>query len=348
MVACIAISMRRMGAANRRMAANRVQFSQMGAVSEIGSSFRHGLNCIESASSSAAGAAKPVFYVTCMNNHFLDPAQGNQTELRATALCWAGETDPARKAHHVRELAAAWHGDRLTLDTASALQPPCAIPGRPALPELISPKFVKHRSMRTEEGRAAMIHALTHIEFNAINLALDAIWRFAGMPRDYYADWLQVAGEEALHFSLLSAHLESIGYRYGDFPAHNSMWEMADKTSGDILARMALVPRTLEARGLDASPLMRAKLAQAGDHAAADILDIILRDEIGHVAIGNRWYNALCDARGLDPVATYAGLALQYKAPVLRGPFNLPARRAAGFSEPELLALTNASQPQAE
>lgn len=234
------------------------------------------------------------------------------------------------------------------LDVDAQLRPQCVIPGRPALPELISPKFVKHRSMRTEEGRAAMIHALTHIEFNAINLALDAIWRFAGMPHDYYADWLQVASEEALHFSLLSAHLQTLGYRYGDFPAHNSMWEMADKTSDDVLARMALVPRTLEARGLDASPSMRAKLAQAGDQAAAEILDIILHDEIGHVAIGNRWYNMLCVARGLDPVSTYTALAKQYKAPVLRGPFNLSARRDAGFSEAELHALLQAVQSQGD
>jgi uncharacterized ferritin-like protein (DUF455 family) len=148
-----------------------------------------------------------------------------------------------------------------------------------------------------------------------------------------------VAAEEAFHFSLLTAHLETQGYRYGDFSAHNSLWDMAEKTSGDPLARMALVPRTLEARGLDASPPVRAKLAQAGDLAAAEILDIILRDEIGHVAIGNRWYGWICGARGLDPLATYAALAAQYKAPALRGPFNLEARRAAGFSDAELAAL---------
>ncbi len=159
------------------------------------------------------------------------------------------------------------------------------------------------------------------------------------MPRDYYADWLQVAAEEALHFSLLSEHLQTQGFQYGDFTAHNSLWDMAEKTRGDVLARIALVPRTLEARGLDASPPMRAKLAQAGDIAVAEILDIILRDEIGHVAIGNRWFGWLCDKRGLEPIATYAALALQYKAPQLRGPFNLEARRAAGFSELELAAL---------
>ncbi len=265
----------------------------------------------------------------------------NITELRTLALYWAGETDPYGKAQGVIAMATSWQANALSLDTQQSLVAQLPIPGRPDKPELISPKFVKHRSMLTVEGRAAMIHALTHIEFNAINLALDAVWRFTGMPPAYYSDWLKVAAEEALHFSLLAAHLQTLGYQYGDFPAHNSMWEMADKTSGDILARMALVPRTLEARGLDATPRTRIKLAQAGDHPAAEILDIILRDEIGHVAIGNHWYKVLCDERDLDPVTTYATLTVQYKAPVLRGPFNLPARRAAGFSEIELTALTD-------
>jgi uncharacterized ferritin-like protein (DUF455 family) len=211
--------------------------------------------------------------------NILESASGVPHELRQLALYWVGQTDAAAKAEGVMGLAKFWHAGQLSLDADVALQAQVAIPGRPALPELISPKFVKHRSMRTTEGRAALIHALTHIEFNAINLALDAIWRFGGMPTAYYVDWLQVTGEEALHFSLLAAHLQVLGHRYGDFPAHNSMWEMADKTSADILARMALVPRTLEARGLDATPLTRAKLAQAGDQAAAEILDIILRDE---------------------------------------------------------------------
>lgn len=213
------------------------------------------------------------------------------------------------------------------------------IPGRPNRPLLVPPLEVEKRSMRTPDGRAALIHALAHIEFNAINLALDAIWRFAHMPRDYYLDWLQVAQEEAYHFSLLENHLQSMGYHYGDFTAHNSLWEIAEKTTHDLLARMALVPRTLEARGLDASPPLRNKLAQIGDIHAAEILDIILRDEIGHVAIGNRWFNWLCTQRGLEPVATYQHLATQYKAPKLRRPFNLEARRKAGFSEAELALL---------
>jgi uncharacterized ferritin-like protein (DUF455 family) len=282
-------------------------------------------------------------YFTLLAMPFIHLSHPAAAELRALALGWFTECDAPRKADGVIAMAASWQAGDLRLEYTQAQAQLDIAPGRPSLPELISPRLLKHRSMRTTEGRAALIHALTHIEFNAINLALDAIWRFDGMPREYYLDWLKVAAEEALHFSLLERHLQTLGYHYGNFPAHNSLWEMAEKTRGDILARMALVPRTLEARGLDASPLMRAKLAQAGDQAAAEILDIILRDEIGHVAIGNRWYNFLCAQRELDPVAIYDALALRYKAPMLRGPFNLEARRAAGFNEAELTALARQS-----
>jgi uncharacterized ferritin-like protein (DUF455 family) len=191
----------------------------------------------------------------------------------------------------------------------------------------------------TREGLAALVHSIVHIELNAIDLAADVVWRFAGMPDDFYRDWIGVMREEAAHFELLRDHLATLGYRYGDFPAHNALWEMADRTRHDVLARVALVPRTLEARGLDASPAVRARLASAGDRAGAAIIDRILADEIGHVAIGNRWYAHLCAERGLDPVATYASLTSTYDAPRLRGPFNLEARRAAGFSPAELDAL---------
>jgi uncharacterized ferritin-like protein (DUF455 family) len=261
------------------------------------------------------------------------------SDLRPDALFWLAECDPARKAAGVRGLAHSWSLGHVGLEVHAALEATRTIPGRPEKPELVSPLSVKRRSMNTPEGRAILIHALAHIEFNAINLALDAVWRFPDMPSTYYSDWLRVAAEEALHFSLLAGHLQTLGHAYGDFPAHNSLWEMAAKTQHDILARIALVPRTMEARGLDATPPVRAKLAQAGDKEAAAILDIILRDEIGHVATGNRWYGWLCEQRGLEPVATYARLAREYAAPVLRGPFNLEARRAAGFSELELAGL---------
>jgi uncharacterized ferritin-like protein (DUF455 family) len=257
-------------------------------------------------------------------------------ELRAGALIHLLETDPRSKCEGVAALAQACADGALAVDPGATFDPAGAIPGRPDKPELVPPRLVGRRSMATPEGRAMLVHALAHIEFNAINLALDAIWRFPGMPADYYADWLRVAKEEAYHFSLLDAHLATLGHAYGDFPGHDSLWEMVEKTRGDILARMALVPRTLEARGLDAIPPLRAKLAQAGDLAAAGILDIILRDEVGHVEIGNRWYLGLCAQRGLEPVSTYEELAVRHKAPVLKGPFNVEARRRAGFSEEEL------------
>ena len=260
-------------------------------------------------------------------------------DLRELALHWLTEPVPATKAEGVKRLRESWLKGALQLKTNAYPQTSLEIPGRPTRPELVPPLGVKRRAMNTVEGRAVLIHAITHIEFNAINLALDAIWRFADMPEQYYVDWLQVAQEEAYHFTLLSEHLTTLGFEYGDFPAHNSLWEMVERTQSDVLARLALVPRTMEARGLDATPAIRAKLAQAGDHAAAAILDIILRDEIGHVAIGNQWFAQLCKERKLEPISCYAELALQYRAPKMRAPFNLDARRAAGFSEEELQAL---------
>ncbi len=263
-------------------------------------------------------------------------------ELRAQALDCLAETNFLKKIQKVSELASTWASSSCELDTNLSFAAPDHIPGFPNKPDLVSPKDVARRNMRTTEGRAVMIHALAHIEFNAINLALDAIWRFSDMPKEYYGDWLKVAAEEAYHFTLLNNHLIKLGFMYGDFPAHNSLWEMATRTTDDILARIALVPRTMEARGLDASPALRSKVAQAGDMEAAEILDIILRDEIGHVAIGNHWFNWLCEARDLEPIATYAALAKQYEAPTPRKPFNHEARLAAGFTEQELAWLENA------
>lgn len=222
------------------------------------------------------------------------------------------------------------------------VEPP-GIPGRPDRPDLVAHITLKQRSVKSLEGRAALIHALAHIELNAIDLALDVVWRFHGMPDSFYAQWLMVAKEEAGHFSLLRDHLQAMGYEYGSFQAHNALWEMAEKTKSDPLARIALVPRTLEARGLDASPAVKAKLLAAGDARGGEIIDIILRDEIGHVAVGNYWYRWLCDQRGVDHGTTYEKLAEQYGAPHPRGPFNLDARRQAGFDEFELLRLVERS-----
>lgn len=262
-------------------------------------------------------------------------------ELRQSALALLCQTNAIEKA--VAVIALRHHKNLLAttciVDTNAHLFTTQTVPGIPSKPELVSPLTVKKRSMQTLEGRVALVHALAHIEFNAINLALDAIWRFSDMPESYYLDWLKVAAEEAYHFTLLNNHLATFGYQYGDFAGHNSLWEMVDRTKDNVLARMALVPRTMEARGLDANPQLRNKLAQAGDAEAASILDTILQDEIGHVAIGNYWFNWLCEQSDLAPLSTFVQLCQKYAAPKLRGPFNLEARRKAGFTEAELLNL---------
>jgi len=261
--------------------------------------------------------------------------------LRRAALLALCEADPARKVTATQALAAAASGGHI--DASEVIAAPPALPGRPALPHLLPALTVPPGSPFTRAGRAALLHAITHIEFNAINLALDAAWRFPGLPDAFYRDWLQVAGEEALHFELLRTHLRSLGHDYGDFDAHDGLWAMAERTSGDVLARVALVPRTLEARGLDATPPLQAKFRKAGDERAAEILGVILRDEVGHVAIGNRWYRWLCAQGGHDPERLYGELALRHRAPRPRRPFNLEARRAAGFSPAELAALDSDS-----
>ncbi len=228
----------------------------------------------------------------------------------------------------------------MKLNTQADIADPGNIPGRPAQPVLVSHTSLKAKPLNTPEGRALLLHAIAHIELNAIDLALDVVWRFSSMPEDFYRDWVRIAKEEAKHFLLLQRHLVGMGFDYGPFPAHTALWDMAERTKGDILARIGLVPRTMEARGLDASPGVKNKLISAGDLAAGRILDTILEDEIGHVAAGNRWYRFVCQERGLDPIATYRELIQQYDAPKLKSPYNLEARRLAGFDDEELNDLT--------
>jgi uncharacterized ferritin-like protein (DUF455 family) len=260
-------------------------------------------------------------------------------ELRRQALRALCVVDPREKAALARSLFETAEQHSLS---AVAPQPEAPLPGRPARPALVHPARVPRRSPAKPEGLAALLHAIAHIEFNAINLALDAVWRFDGMPPEFHHDWLRVAAEEAYHFTLLADHLASLGFAYGDFDAHDGLWAMCEKTRDDVLARMALVPRTLEARGLDATPQIQQKLRQVGTPAAlraVEILDVILRDEVGHVAVGNHWYRWLCEREGLDPVAHYPVLVERHAAPRLYAPFNLEARRAAGFDDAELAAL---------
>ena len=261
--------------------------------------------------------------------------------VRQAARHALGLTHPAEKVQAVQAL---WHSaDYATApqEQAATIAAHCHLPsnGRPAKPELVHPKDVPQRGMKNLEGRAALLHAVVHIEFNAINLALDAVWRFDQMPTQFYADWMRVAYEESQHFQMLEQHLNHMGWQYGDFIAHDGLWTMCEKTQHDIVARMALVPRTLEARGLDATPYIQQRLRNV--HAAdaettATLLETILRDEIGHVAIGNHWYHWLCQQQGFEPVAHYRHLVDVYAPPRLKPPFNEAARKEAGFTQAEL------------
>lgn len=250
--------------------------------------------------------------------------------------------EPAEKIASTRRVFDAIRAGRLALEEDAA--PPATIgtPGRPDRPRLVRPRDVPQRGLGSDEGRAALVHAVAHIEFNAINLAWDAVYRFRGMPTAYYRDWAGVAHDESRHFTMLATRLAQLGHAYGDFDAHDGLWEMAVKTADSCLARMALVPRVLEARGLDVTPGMIARLRAVGDDATADILAIILREEVPHVAAGTRWFRYCCEREGRDPEAAFDALLREHVPGGLRGPFNLDARRAAGFGERELARLGGA------
>lgn len=227
----------------------------------------------------------------------------------------------------------------LTPDSQAAAPLAIGKPGRPERPRLVAGRDLPKRGVGTVEGRAAFVHAIAHIEFNAIDLAWDAVYRFRGLPAAFYADWVGVAHDESRHFVMLRTRLQELGHDYGDFDAHNGLWEMAVRTAHDGLARMALVPRVLEARGLDVTPGMIAKLRQVGDVETAEGLELILREEIAHVAAGSRWFRWYCEQRGVAPAETFRALLDEYARSVLSGPFNRPARLQAGFDAAELDAL---------
>lgn len=248
---------------------------------------------------------------------------------------------PEEKVALTHSVAKAWRDGEFNLSAHS----PILIfeePGRPALPELVPPRKLTRRKAGSAEGHAALIHSICHIEFNAINLAWDAVYRFQDMPRGFYDDWVRVADEEALHFTLLQQHLKSLGYNYGDFTAHNGLWESALETAHDPMVRMALVPRVLEARGLDVTPGIIKKLTDIGDEKSVEILNIIHRDEIGHVEAGTRWFRYLCEQRNIQPESTFESLLKQYMHGTIRGPLDYETRKQAGFSDEELQFLESA------
>ncbi|CAD2244542.1 ferritin-like domain-containing protein [Xanthomonas arboricola] len=259
--------------------------------------------------------------------------------LQAAHACLQA-ADPLEKVALTQRHAAAFRAGTLPLPPPQAAPPePIRMPGRPARPVLVHPREVPRRGLGNPEGRAAFIHAIAHIELNAIDLAWDAVYRFRGLPAAFYADWVGVADDESRHFMLLRARLHAHDHDYGDFAAHNGLWEMCEKTAHDGLARMALVPRVLEARGLDVTPAMIVKLRSLGDTATAEVLDTILREEVAHVAAGSRWYRWYCAQAGIEPRARFKALLHEYAGGYLHGPFNLQARLLAGFDEDELADL---------
>jgi len=249
-------------------------------------------------------------------------------------------TDPVDKCNSVFKFKEKVESNHLNFHTIASIKT-ISSPGRPDKPCLVLPRDLPRRSFSTEQGRIALIHAITHIEFNSINLALDAIYRFQDLPHEYYTDWLHVACEEAHHFLMLRERLHQFGHDYGGFEAHNGLWEMAVKTSDHVITRMALVPRVLEARGLDVTPGMIKKFQKYGDNTTVDILKIIFEQEIGHVAIGSRWFKYACKQQDVKPELTFQNLLRTHFSGQLRGPFELEARRKAGFSDTELEVIQN-------
>jgi len=253
----------------------------------------------------------------------IDLAQGACDILRAAA--------PAEKVLRALALAADWRDGRATF--VAAAQPPTR-PARPERPRLLPPRDMpKRKAGGNQEKRVALLHALAHIELNAIDLAWDIIGRFgtADSPRAFFEDWVKVGEEEAIHFSLLQARLKELGADYGDLPAHDGLWQAAEETSHDLLARLAIVPLVLEARGLDVTPATIADLRRAGDEASAAILERIYRDEIGHVAAGMRWFHQFAEAAGLDPRQAWQDRVRCHFKGTLKPPFNDAARSDAGF-----------------
>ena len=245
------------------------------------------------------------------------------------------EADANTKCELTLQLHQAWSRRELDCNLQAKVLP-IDDPGRPTAPVLVDPRKLERRSVATDTGRICLLHAFAHIEFTAINIALDAAYRFRDIPEPFVSDWLLVASEEAGHFRLLEQELGYRGSYYGAYPAHRGLWDMVCKTRDNGLHRMALVPRVMEARGLDVTPGLIAKFKQVGDLAAVEILETIYADEIEHVRIGNHWYHQLCERQGLDAELTFRDLIEQYMGGRLRGPFNRSARIEAGFQAGEL------------
>tara|TARA_R100000005_G_scaffold96503_1_gene83955 strand:- start:6595 stop:7425 length:831 start_codon:yes stop_codon:yes gene_type:complete len=255
------------------------------------------------------------------------------TDLASLALAVLMEPDAEGKADLSREGAALWRASNGAMAVGNA-RPPDR-PARPDKPELLPPADMPRRRGRSEAARAALLHAVQHIELNAIDLAWDMVARFtdADLPRAFYDDWVRVGEEEATHFSLLAARMADFGYAYGDFPAHDGLWEAAMTTRDSLPARLAVVPMVLEARGLDVTPAMIDRFAKIGDETSARILNRILMDEITHVATGSRWFHYICARETIDPRMSWQELVEKNFKGLLKPPFNRTAREEAGLPE---------------
>lgn len=258
-------------------------------------------------------------------------------ELRAHCLKALATSDLNQKLNQVKVIYESFRSHHVTIDSKVAIEHSYHLPGAPVKPQIVPPRLVEKRSASTEHGKLIFVHALAHIEFNAINLALDIIWRFKNLPDQFYGDWLQVAYEEHIHFNLLNDYLKKFGLNYGSFNAHNSLWEMAERTRHDLIHRLALIPRTMEARGLDVTPPIIEKFKQQKDDDIAEILQIIYEEEIRHVSIGNIWYRWACEAQKLDPNETYKHLLKTYDIELNYQKLNKEARYKAGFLKEELI-----------
>ncbi|MGB5603211.1 MAG: ferritin-like domain-containing protein [Gammaproteobacteria bacterium] len=250
--------------------------------------------------------------------------------------------DPLTKVDETRSLYQLWCAEGLNMQSLDAPMP-IPNPGRPEKPDLVSPHKVPKRGFKSKQGLVRLAHAIAHIEFNAINLALDAVYRFRQMPEAFVSDWLKVAAEESSHFLMLSNYLKANDTSYGDYAAHNGLWEMAQKTDHDVMVRLALVPRVLEARGLDVTPVMIAKLRNVCEYDLVEILEIIHREEIGHVLIGSRWFHYACKQRDLSPDTVFIELLHEYMQGAIQGPFDFASRLQAGFTEDEIQQLVEIS-----
>ncbi len=265
----------------------------------------------------------------------------NRDSLFAGVLNVLRCQDPETKCELTTSLHQRWREGQLSFTAIQASPIKITQPGRPKKPVLVHPSKLVKRSLYTANGRLVLMHAIAHIEFNAINLACDAVYRYRGLPEAYYSDWLSVAADEARHFRLVSEYLHAYDVAYGDYPAHNGLWDMAVKTAEDVLHRLAMVPRVMEARGLDVTPDMIQVLESVGDNRAASALKTIYQEEISHVAAGSRWFKFICKQRGLEPTEHFGSLISEYLKKRTGGQLNIQARRKAGFTEEELRMLNS-------